>query len=336
VTGTGTNWPFTAPNTVVGGILVSGSVSAPIIAASSGTSLVLGKVVTIAALSAFTIYYSSASTGHGSSAAGDLAVTGVVAVTNSTTSSSTTTGAVIVTGGQGVGGNLWVGGTTNIAGVTSLTSGTTSSSKTTGALVVTGGVGVSGALYTASNTLDDGTGKVTIGGTTVNPSADNNTTLGSTTNRWANINSLGVNLYNGSSALQITSGTLAASRTVTIPDPLTSAEVLLGSTASNTVNQATSITTGVTLSTISGIIKTVSSTLATGAVATFTVTNTIVKATSTILVSAQYAASGSNGNVNVQVNTISAGSFAVTVSNCASGVGNALNTNIFVHFLVIP
>lgn len=65
----------------------------------------------------------------------------VVLGKDSLQTTSTTTGALVVKGGSGVGGNLWVGGITNIKGNTSATS------TLSGALVVAGGVGIGGDLY---------------------------------------------------------------------------------------------------------------------------------------------------------------------------------------------
>ena len=86
-------------------------------------------------------------------------------VTDLTQSTSTDTGALIVAGGQGIGGNLYVGGDTNIVGIVSAGSTATfgssvnitgptrifdqtnSTSTNTGALVVDGGVGIAYDLW---------------------------------------------------------------------------------------------------------------------------------------------------------------------------------------------
>ncbi len=78
-------------------------------------------------------------------------VAGVLNATSGTVSSSTTTGALVVTGGAGISGNAFIGGTGNVAGILNATSGTASSSTTTGALVVTGGAGVSGNVFIGGN-----------------------------------------------------------------------------------------------------------------------------------------------------------------------------------------
>jgi hypothetical protein len=74
-------------------------------------------------------------------------------VTDLTQSTSTDTGALIVAGGQGIGGNLYVGSTAtfgssvNITGPTRIFDQTNSTSTNTGALVVDGGVGIAYDLW---------------------------------------------------------------------------------------------------------------------------------------------------------------------------------------------
>ncbi len=95
------------------------------------------------------------------------------------------------------------------------------------------------------------------------------------------------------------------------------------------VTQATSITTGVTLNTPSGVITTVVSTLASLAEATFTVTNSYAKAGSVILVSPEYIGTG-HGDAGVAARAD--GSFQITVANQGSV---ALNAVIKIHFMII-
>jgi hypothetical protein len=98
------------------------------------------------------------------------------------------------------------------------------------------------------------------------------------------------------------------------------------------VTQGTSITTGVTVNALNGIITTVSSTLAANAKTSFTVTNPNVVAGSKILVSVQYD-EAATGIPVVGVSDIAAGSFKVVLSNGA-GV-DALNNVVKVHYLII-
>jgi len=96
-----------------------------------------------------------------------------------------------------------------------------------------------------------------------------------------------------------------------------------------TVTQLTSITTGVTLNTPSGVITTVSSTIAAAGEATFTVNNSMVTASSVILLTAQYTG---NGNAVVTLDSVAAGSFGVTIANTGSA---ALNAVVKIHYMVI-
>jgi hypothetical protein len=98
------------------------------------------------------------------------------------------------------------------------------------------------------------------------------------------------------------------------------------------VTQGTSITTGVTVDALNGIITTVSSTLAADAKTFFTVTNPNVVAGSKILVSVQYD-EAATGIPVVGVSDIAAGSFKVVLSNGASV--DALNNVVKVHYLII-
>ena len=98
------------------------------------------------------------------------------------------------------------------------------------------------------------------------------------------------------------------------------------------VTQGTSITTGVTVNALNGVITTVSSTLAANAKTSFTVTNSNVLAGSKILVSVEYD-EAATGIPVVGVADIAAGSFKVVLSNGA-GVA-ALNNVVKVHYLII-
>ena len=96
-----------------------------------------------------------------------------------------------------------------------------------------------------------------------------------------------------------------------------------------TVTQLTNITTGVTLNTHCGVITTVSSTLGSLLEATFTVTNSVVKPDSVILVSTQYVGTG-HGDAGV--GTIGTGTFTITVANPSLV---ALNSVLKIHYMII-
>jgi hypothetical protein len=98
------------------------------------------------------------------------------------------------------------------------------------------------------------------------------------------------------------------------------------------VTQDTSITTGVTVNALNGVITTVSSTLAADTKASFIVTNSNVLAGSKLLVSVEYD-EAATGIPVVGVADIAAGSFKVVLSNGA-GV-DALNNVVKVHYLII-
>lgn len=83
---------------------------------------------------------------------------------------------------------------------------------------------------------------------------------------------------------------------------------------SGTVTQITSRATGVTLNTTSGRITTDPTSLAAGAEATFTVTNSTVSATSVPNV-ALASGSTTSGATLVFVSAVAAGSFDITISN---------------------
>ena len=102
------------------------------------------------------------------------------------------------------------------------------------------------------------------------------------------------------------------------------------------VTQTGTITTGVTVDALNGIITTVPSTLISDTVTGFTVTNPNVFAGSKILVSVQYSDinfPGQSGIPVVGVNNITDGSFKVVLSN-SSSVDN-LNNVVKIHYLII-
>jgi len=104
--------------------------------------------------------------------------------------------------------------------------------------------------------------------------------------------------------------------------------VVSGQTA---VTQATSITTGVTCSALSGVITTVSQTVAAGAEAEFTVTNTLVEATDVVVACIKTHTSA--GSFVVAVSAVAAGSFNLQLTNLhASTAGNNV---LVINFIVL-
>lgn len=104
---------------------------------------------------------------------------------------------------------------------------------------------------------------------------------------------------------------------VTTPRALTSTGATAGvgyaTGAGGAVTQATNRTTGVTLSKVAGAITTNTASLAAGATAKFTVTNTAVAVTDTIVVSVSGGTSTDQTDVKVQA--VAAGSFDLVVAN---------------------
>lgn len=97
------------------------------------------------------------------------------------------------------------------------------------------------------------------------------------------------------------------------------------------VTQITSITTGVTCSALSGAITTVSQTVAAGANAEFTVTNTKVAATDIVIACIKTHTSG--GSFFVNVTAVATGSFKLRLTNIhASAAGDNV---LVINFLVL-
>lgn len=103
--------------------------------------------------------------------------------------------------------------------------------------------------------------------------------------------------------------------------------VIQGQTA---VTQATSITTGVTCNAYSGVITTVSQTVAGGAEASFTVTNSKVAATDTVVVSIKTHTSA--GLFFPAVTAVAAGSFQISLANLDAAAGNNV---LVINFAVL-
>lgn len=98
------------------------------------------------------------------------------------------------------------------------------------------------------------------------------------------------------------------------------------------VTQATSITTGVTCSAYTGVITTVSQTVAAGAEAEFTVTNTKVRATDVVVACIKTHTSA--GEFIVGVSAVAAGSFKLRLTNLhASAAGDNV---LVINFVVLP
>lgn len=100
------------------------------------------------------------------------------------------------------------------------------------------------------------------------------------------------------------------------------------------VTQQTNRTTGVTLgNSLSGVITTNNASLAAETAAIFTVTAPQVFADDVVVVA---IAGGSNGgNTTVQVTTIAAGSFQITVANQNAAAGTAETGAIAINFIVM-
>ena len=105
---------------------------------------------------------------------------------------------------------------------------------------------------------------------------------------------------------------------------------LVGPTTGGTVTQATSKSTGVTLSTESGQITMNAAALAAAAEVTFTVTNT--KITASDVVVACHGSAGTAGSYLVNANTMASGSFKVTVANVSAG---SLSEAIVINFVAL-
>lgn len=108
-------------------------------------------------------------------------------------------------------------------------------------------------------------------------------------------------------------------------------EIITAITEKGTVTQITAITTGVTLNKQSGVITTVSSTLAAGANASFTVTNSKCFSDSVVMLTVDDSASAGLAKLNVQ--TIANGSFVVNITNIHGA--NAFNNVIKIHYSII-
>lgn len=99
-----------------------------------------------------------------------------------------------------------------------------------------------------------------------------------------------------------------------------------------TVTQGTSITTTVICNKRAGVITTFSSTLAANAAAVFTVTNSLAKSTSVILLTVEYPAA-SNGSPHARVAARADGSFNIELCNVDASA--ALNGAVKIHYAIL-
>jgi hypothetical protein len=97
------------------------------------------------------------------------------------------------------------------------------------------------------------------------------------------------------------------------------------------VTQATSITTGVTCNSYSGVITTVSQTVAGGAEAEFTVTNNKVAATDVVVATIKTHTSA--GTFTVHTSATAAGSFNLQLTNLATATAG--NNVLVINFVVL-
>ena len=124
-------------------------------------------------------------------------------------------------------------------------------------------------------------------------------------------------------------GAVTATTAITSSGPTSGIGYATG--AGGAVTQATNRTTGVTLSKVTGAITTDTTSLAAGAAADFTVTNTAVAVGDVVAVSIR---SGSTTNqTNVRVTTVAAGSFVITVEN--NHASTAETGAIIINYVVI-
>ena len=106
---------------------------------------------------------------------------------------------------------------------------------------------------------------------------------------------------------------------------------VLVTTGQTAVTQTSSITTGVTCSAYSGVITTVSQTVATGAEAEFTVTNTLVAATDIVVACIKTHTSA--GSFIVATSAVADGSFKLHLTNLHAS--NAGNNVLVINFIVL-
>lgn len=130
--------------------------------------------------------------------------------------------------------------------------------------------------------------------------------------------------------------------TLTIPGPIASTGAITTSSptanfgfatgAGGAVTQATSKSTGVTLSKNSGQITMNNAALASVTAVSFTVTNTVVAATDNIIVNLVGASYATAGTYAIRAEKIAAGSFVITLRNDSGG---SLSEAVVINFSII-
>ena len=120
-------------------------------------------------------------------------------------------------------------------------------------------------------------------------------------------------------SIGVATGTsLAATGAITSSGPTSGIGYATG--AGGAVTQTTDRSTGVTLDTVTGAITTDSTSLAAGAEATFTVTNSTVAVGDTVIVSLR---SGATANTSIPVvSAVAAGSFNIRLTNLSAGTAD--------------
>jgi hypothetical protein len=139
------------------------------------------------------------------------------------------------------------------------------------------------------------------------------------------VQSLGATAYTGLATFS--AGAVSTSPTVGLG---------YGTGAGGTITQITNRSTGVTLSKLTGTIQTMTTSLAASSSAEFTVTNTLVAIGDVVVVSQQSGSSnvaGTAGVTVIEVVTVAAGSFIISVQNTSTTT--AETGAIIINFAVI-
>ena len=105
-------------------------------------------------------------------------------------------------------------------------------------------------------------------------------------------------------------------------------------TNTGTVTQGTNITTGVTLNTTSGVITTHATAINADENVQFTVTNSVCKTTSVILLSMQDLNTVDHAQLVCATNEINNGNFIITLANTDTDAASSATANK-IHFLII-
>lgn len=230
-------------------------------------------------------------------------------------------------------GNTLIAGTLAVTGATVLNGGLTMDTNKFTVADTSGNTAIGGTLAVTGNVAVN-TNKFTV------TAASGNTlvagTLAVAGDVAVNTNKFTVTATNGNTAV---AGTLAITGATTCAAITSSGAVLSTGTgglgyatgAGGAVVQATSRSTGVTLNKICGSITTHTASLAAGAEATFTVTNTLVAATDVVVVSLQTPSA--TGLSLPFVSSTAAGSFNITLTNLHASTADTSASVI--NFVVI-